>query len=277
MLTTPKGLGDGAIAQYVFLNKNAKDSEPFSSIFFGWGCAVMFGVYLAEGISGAHMNPAVTIAFAVVKKFEWRKVPKYIFAQMFGGFFGGLLVFVQYFDRLVISGELVLEDHYRGIFATYPHPDTSVGGRVVDQLVTPFLLLLIVSCLVDQKNKSAPPPGVTPILVGCSVLSIGLSFGINTGIPLNPARDLAPRVMTAILGYDHVFSAFDYYCWIPVICPIVGATLGAGTYVLLIEQPNSKLTFYDLNNGDSLCIKTEEKADTKNEAVVEEMVNMLPA
>ncbi|XP_063685405.1 probable glycerol uptake facilitator protein isoform X1 [Bolinopsis microptera] len=227
-------LGDGSVAQYKMLNKSAV--EPFLSINIGYACAVTFGCYIAAGVSGAHMNPAVTIALAVVKKFKWNKVPKYITAQMLGGFFGALLVFITYVDRLLKSGDVVEEESFRGIFATYPHPDTTTGGQLLDQVVGTFLLMLIV-CSLGDNNNSAPPKGVTPILVGGAVLSIGLSFGTSCGYAINPARDFAPRLATALLGYDHVFSADNYYFWIPIIGPIIGAILGAVTYLVFIEQP----------------------------------------
>ncbi|KAL5267896.1 hypothetical protein ACHWQZ_G004819 [Mnemiopsis leidyi] len=260
-------LGNGSVAQYKFLNKGTSAGgppEPFLSINFGYACAVMFGAYLAAGVSGAHMNPAVSIALAVIKKFKWSKVPKYIVAQMLGGFFGALLVFIVYIDRLMESGSLLDEESYSGIFSTYPNGDTSTGGQLLDQVVGTFLLMLIVCALID-KNNSAPPPGVTPILVGGAVLSIGLSFGTNCGYAINPARDFPPRLATAILGYDEVFVRGDYYFWIPIVGPIIGAVLGAVTYTIFIEETSTKLLCFGSDKAEPTDIVTSNGASDHEE------------
>ena len=229
--------GVGVVAQTV-LSRNANGS--FLAINLGWGLAVMLGVYASAGVSGAHLNPAVTVALALRRGFPWRKVAPYVLAQGLGAFAGAAVVFLTYreaFDAFdggtrQVGGAMGTA----GIFATYPQPFLSIAGGFVDQVVGTALLMIGVLAVTDQKN-TAPPGWLSPILVGGIVVAIGVAFGFNAGYAINPARDLGPRLFTAVAGWGPgVFSAANGWWWVPVGAPIVGALVGAIVYDVLVVR-----------------------------------------
>jgi len=229
--------GVGVVAQTV-LSKSASGS--YLAINIGWGLAVMIGVYASAGVSGAHLNPAVTIALAVTRGFSWSKVGPYIGAQLAGAFVAAAVVFLTYHEafnaydlgvRQVAGGQATA-----GIFATYPQPFLSVFGGFVDQVVGTALLMAGIMAVTDQRN-SAPPGWMTPVLVAGIVIAIGVSFGFNAGYAINPARDLGPRLFTAMAGWGgQVFTAGGGWWWVPVVAPCVGAVAGAYAYDLLVAR-----------------------------------------
>jgi MIP family channel proteins len=229
--------GVGVVAQTV-LSRGASGS--YLGINLGWGLAVALGVYAAAGISGAHINPAVTLALAVRRGFPWSKVAPYVVAQMLGAFAGAAVVFLTYreafaaFDGGVrqIAGPVGTA----GIFATYPQPYLSLVGGFVDQVVGTALLMIGVLAVTDQKN-TAPPGWLSPLLVGGVVVAIGVAFGFNAGYAINPARDLGPRLFTAIAGWGGgVFSAGGGWWWVPVAGPLIGGVAGTVVYDALIVR-----------------------------------------
>jgi MIP family channel proteins len=227
--------GVGVVAQTV-LSRGANGS--FLAINIGWGFAVVLGVYAAGGVSGAHLNPAVTLALAVMRGFSWAKVPVYILAQMAGAFAAAALVYLTYseaftaFDGGVrqISGP----QGTAGIFATYPQPFLSILGGFIDQVVGTALLMASIVAVTDPRNN--PTPGwFTPVIVGMVVIAIGVSFGFNAGYAINPARDLGPRLFTAVAGWGTgVFSAAGGWWWVPVVAPCIGAIAGVIAYDLFV-------------------------------------------
>ncbi len=229
--------GIGVVAQTV-LSKGANGS--FLAINLGWGLAVMLGIYASGGVSGAHLNPAVTLALALTRGFPWAKVPAFIVAQMAGAFAAAAIVYLTYleafgaFDGGVrqVAGELGTA----GIFATYPQPFLSTMGGFVDQVVGTALLMAAILAVTDQRNN-ATPSWLTPIIVGGIVVAVGVSFGFNAGYAINPARDLGPRLFTFVAGWGSgVFAAAQQWWWVPVVAPCVGAVLGALTYDLLVSR-----------------------------------------
>ena len=188
------------------------------------------GIYASAGVSGAHLNPAVTLAFAAFRGFPWRKVPAYVLAQTAGAFAGAAVTFVTYreaFDHFDGGVRQVAGDKATaGIFATYPQPFLSaVPGGFVDQVVGTALLLLVIFALGDRRN--AGPASGGPVLVGALVVLIGMTFGFNAGYAINPARDLGPRVFTAIAGWgSEVFRAGGGWWWVPLVAPCLGGLLG---------------------------------------------------
>jgi MIP family channel proteins len=221
-------LGGGANGQYLSVN-------------LGWGLAVTMGIYVSAGISGAHLNPAVTLALAVRRGFSWAKVGPYIAAQFAGAFLASALVFITYREALdrfdggvrQIGGALGTA----GIWATYPQPFLSAfPGGIIDQVVGTALLVGVIFALSDARNF-APPERLTPVLVGLLVMLIGATFGYNAGYAINPARDLAPRLFTAIAGWGSgVFTAGNGWWWVPVVGPCIGGVLGAYVYDLVITR-----------------------------------------
>ena len=229
--------GVGVVAQTV-LSGNANGSVL--SINIAWGIAVMLGIYTAGGVSGAHLNPAVTIALAVHRQFPWSKVLPYSIAQVAGAFAGAALVYVTYREAFGAfdSGVRAVQGATgtAGIFATYPQPYLSIAGGFVDQVIGTMLLMAGVMAVTDQKNV-APPAWLTGPLVGVLVVGIGMAFGFNAGYAINPARDLGPRLFTFVAGWGgDVFTAGNGWWWVPIVAPIIGAILGAFLYDLFVNK-----------------------------------------
>jgi MIP family channel proteins len=229
--------GVGVVAQTV-LSKSANGS--YLAINIGWGLGVMLGIYVAGGVSGAHLNPAVTIALAVHRQFPWSKVVPYSVAQIAGAFAASAVVFATYREALsAFDGGLRMVEGATataGIFATYPQPFLSIAGGFVDQVVGTMLLMACVLAVTDQKNVG-PPAWLTGPLVGLLVVAIGVAFGFNAGYAINPARDFGPRLFTFVAGWGSaVFTAGGGWWWVPIVAPIVGAILGAWAYDALINK-----------------------------------------
>jgi MIP family channel proteins len=229
--------GVGVVAQVVLGGGN---TGQYLSINLAWGLAVTMGIYVAGGVSGAHLNPAVTLAVAVWRGFPWQKVGPYIVAQVAGAFVASAVVFLTYheafahFDNGVrqVSGPLGTA----GIFATYPQAWLSTFGGFVDQVVGTALLVGIVFAIGDKRNL-APAPSVAPIVVGLLVLVIGTAYGLNAGYAINPARDFGPRLFTAVAGWGSgVFTASNGWWWVPIVAPCIGGILGGFTYDALISR-----------------------------------------
>lgn len=223
--------GVGVVAQTV-LSKDANGS--YLAINLGWGLAVTMGVYAAAGVSGAHLNPAVTLALAVHRGFPWAKVAPFALAQIAGAFAAAALVFLTYREAFTAfdGGARQVEGALgtAGIFATYPQAFLSIAGGFVDQVVGTALLLAGVLALTDQRN-AAPPAWLIPPLVGALVVAIGVAFGFNAGYAINPARDLGPRLFTFVGGWGSgVFAAGNGWWWVPVVAPCVGGILGGWLY-----------------------------------------------
>lgn len=229
--------GVGVVAQTVL---SRGENGSYLAINLGWGLGVMLGVYAAGGVSGAHLNPAVTLALAVRRGFPWGHVGPYVAAQIVGAFFGALVVYLTYREALMafdqgvrqIAGPLGTA----GIFATYPAPYLSTFGGFIDQVVGTALLIAGVFFLTDERN-TPPPQGLTPVLVGMLVMAIGMAFGVNAGYAINPARDFGPRLFTALAGWGPgVFTAADGWWWVPIVAPCVGGLLGGYFYDVCVRD-----------------------------------------
>jgi glycerol uptake facilitator protein len=208
-------------------------------IAWGWGLAVTFAVYVAGGISGAHLNPAVTFGAAIRRQIPWSRVPRYWAAQVLGCFFGAALVFLVYnnainhYDQVhhIVKGTAASVGTY-STFATFPAPYFhSVLGPLIDQIVGTFFLVLFVWAVTDEFNT---PVGanLAPVVVGFIVLAVGISFGANAGYAINPARDFGPRVFALIAGWGKVAFPGDYgnindFFWIPIVGPLIGGALAS--------------------------------------------------
>lgn len=236
--------GVGVVAQTV-LSRNTAGSPL--GIHLGWGLAVTMACYVAGGVSGAHLNPAVTLALAVHRRFPWARVGPYVAAQTAGAFVASAVVYLVYREALAafddgmrhVTGELATA----GIWATYPQPFLSTfPGGFVDQVAGTALLVGVIFAISDPRN-SPPPSGVTPIVVGLLVVLIGATFGFNSGYAINPARDLGPRLFTAAAGWGgEVFTAGDHWWWVPVVAPCVGGVLGGWVYDACIRTSSSTTT-----------------------------------
>jgi MIP family channel proteins len=230
--------GVAVVAQVVL---SGRMSGEYLSINIGWGLAVTMGIYVAGGVTGAHLNPAVTLALAAHRGFPWSKVLPYIVAQVAGAFVASAVVFATYNEALSdFDGgvrQITGEQGTAGIWSTYPQPYLSnVPGGLVDQIVGTALLVLVIFALTDTRNM-APESKMGGLLIGALVLLIGMTFGHNCGYAINPARDFGPRLFTAVAGWGmEVFRANDYWWWIPIVGPMIGGVLGGLAYDQLIGR-----------------------------------------
>ena len=263
--------GDGVVAMAVAaLNQSGRAATP-KTIFlaggdwliigFGWFFAVTLAVYVAGGVSGAHINPAVTVALAVRRGFPWPKVPGYIVAQVLGAFMGAVIVYFVY--KAAIDSYESVTGAVRGqpnslatysIFSTFPAPYFhDVWGPLIDQIVGTALLVGVILAITDDLGTPVRA-NLAPLIVGLLVGGIGLSFGANAGYAINPARDFGPRLFADIAGYGKLalpgdFGNINTYFWIPIIGPFVGGLLGAfiydfcihNTYIALGNKPSPTL------------------------------------
>src|SRR5918994_1496547 len=217
-------LGDGVVAG-VLLRHSKAENSGWIVITFGWAMAVAVAVYCVGRISGAHINPAVTIGFAVSGQFPLADVIPYIIAQFLGAFVGAVIVWLAY---LAHWGETEDAGLKLGVFCTAP-AIYNTPANVITEIVGTFVLVFGVLGIFG--NELAP--GLAPLLVGLLVLGIGLSLGGPTGYAINPARDLGPRIAHAVLPIAGKGGNDWGYSWIPVVAPIIGGILGAATYVYL--------------------------------------------
>nr|XP_033775470.1 aquaporin-9 [Geotrypetes seraphini] len=233
--------GCGCVAQAV-LSRGAAGN--IVSISAGFAMAVTMAVYVAGGVSGGHVNPAVSFAMCLMGKLPWRKLPFYILAQLLGAIAGSAVVFGVYHDALMeyTGGELTTSgpNATAHIFATYPSQFLSTMNGFADQVIGTALLVIAIFAIFDSKNIGAPR-GLEPIAVGLLVMLLSFSMGLNSGCAVNPARDLGPRLFTAAAGWGlDVFIAGNSWWWIPVVAPMVGGAVGAFVYMICIEVHHSK-------------------------------------
>ncbi|QIA27494.1 aquaporin family protein [Thermaerobacter sp. PB12/4term] len=213
-------LGDGVVAN-VLLNRSKGQNSGWIVITTGWALAVTVAVYVVGHVSGAHINPAVTIGLAAIGQFDWAQVPSYIIAQMIGAFLGAVLVYVTYLPHWGITDDPELK---LAVFSTGPAVRNPAANLVTEIIGTAALVLGVLGIGHPANNLAG---GLSPLLVGFLVWSIGLSLGGPTGYAINPARDLGPRIAHAVLPIPGKGSSDWGYAWIPVVGPIIGGVLGA--------------------------------------------------
>jgi glycerol uptake facilitator protein len=229
--------GNGVVAMVVLFGTGSPGeivNGGYTNITLGWGLAVTMGVYVAGKISGAHLNPAVTITLAVFRGFSWMKVLPYIVAQVAGAFLAAALVYWNYLPAFhKVDPQL---EHTAGIFTTFPaFPALPMAG-LLDQTIGTALLLLLIFAITDELNQ---PPGanLAPLLIGLVVVAIGISFGGMHGYAINPARDFGPRLFTVVAGFkNNGLTDGTGAFWVPIAGPILGGLIGAGVYDLGIRR-----------------------------------------
>ena len=230
-------LGNGVVANVV-LNQSKGQKSGWIVITAGWGMAVALAVYTVGRISGAHINPAVTVALASIDAFEWAKVPGYIAAQMLGAFVGSVLVYLAYFAHWAVTED---EKSKLACHCTAPAIRKNGPAFMTEVIGTAMLIFGVLAlgkvALGAQDGQEAWTLAVGtwfgPLLVGLLVFAIGLSLGGPTGYAINPARDLGPRLAHFLLPIPGKGDSDWSYAWIPVVAPLLGGILGAKLFIML--------------------------------------------
>ena len=220
-------LGDGVVANVV-LKKTNGSGAGWIAITAGWGLAVFVAVFVVAAFSGAHINPAVTVGLALAGSFAWAMVPQYLAAQFLGGAIGALLVWYQYRDHFEATED---SDAKLGTFCTAPAIRNDVRNLLCEAIAT-FVLVFAILFMVEPEVGLGPLDALPVALV---VLVIGLCLGGTTGYAINPARDLSPRIMHALLPIGGKRDSDWSYAWIPVAGPILGGLCAGGLYLLLMQ------------------------------------------
>jgi glycerol uptake facilitator protein len=217
-------LGDGVVASVV-LKKTKSESAGWLTIVLGWGLAVTIAIYAVGNISGAHLNPAVTLAMAFNGSFPPDQVFGYIVAQFAGAFMGSILVWLHYLPHWRETPDADLK---RAVFCTAPAIRNTISNLVSEIIATALLVLAILFVGANEFTQ-----GLNPLVIGLLIVSIGLSLGGTTGFAINPARDLGPRMAHFILPIHGKGNSDWSYAWIPVAGPIIGGLFGAWIYNLI--------------------------------------------
>jgi glycerol uptake facilitator protein len=225
-------LGDGVVAN-VLLERSKGQGSGWIVITTGWGLAVTVAIYSVGRISGAHLNPAVTIGLASIGAFPWAQVPGYLAAQLAGAFLGAATVWLVYLPHWAVTPD---PDAKLGVFSTGPAIRKPAANFAAEVIGTVLLVFGVLAIAANAQSLHKPgdidlsvvfSAGLQPLLVGFLVWSIGLSLGGPTGYAINPARDLGPRLAHALLPIPGKGGSDWPYSWIPVAAPIVGGVLGA--------------------------------------------------
>lgn len=215
------GLSDGANGTWLSVN-------------ICWGIAVMLGVHCSEGISGAHLNPAVTLANVVYRGMPAWKLPGYVVAQTVACLLGAACIYALDFNRL----NSVDPDRTttRSNFSTYPSDLITNTTAFYSEFLATAMLVLGVFAITDSRNRPAGPYGA-PFAFAFLIMAIGMALGYNTGYAINPARDFGPRLFTSLAGWgSEVFTLRDYYFWIPIVAPLLGGVVGGGAYIVCVQH-----------------------------------------
>jgi glycerol uptake facilitator protein len=242
--------GLGVVAHFVLRNAvgdpapgNANTFGDFTTVNFAWGFGVVMGVYVAGGVSGAHINPAVTVSLALRRGFPWAKVGPYIVAQVLGAFVAALLIrwnFYEWFNQVDPGKTFATQ----GVYSTSPGPGMSILGGLRSEIIGTAVLVMLVLAITDARN-TAPGANLAPWIIGIAVVAIGMSLGALSGYAINPARDFGPRLASWVTGWSTAMKApnGDFYFWVPIVGPLLGGAIGAYVYdffvgnFLPIEEP----------------------------------------
>jgi glycerol uptake facilitator protein len=223
--------GIGVVAMVVLFPSSTSGEiihGGYTNITLGWGLAVTMGIYIAGVISGAHLNPAVTLAMAVFRGFPWRKVVPYSLAQTSGAFAAAALVYQNYSPAFRRVDPQLLST--AAVFTTFPAFPEMLQAGFLDQVIGTGLLLLLIFAITDEFN-SPPGPALAPLMIGLVVVAIGMSFGGMHGYAINPARDFGPRLFTVLAGFhNNGITDGVRVWWVPVVAPLLGGLIGAAVY-----------------------------------------------
>lgn len=223
--------GDGVVAMVVLFGHGTPleiVNGGFTNITLAWGIGVTLAIYVSGRISGAHLNPAVTLAVAAFRGFPWKKVAPYMLAQVAGAFAGAAIVYQEYKPQFDLVDPL--RNHTAGVFTTFPAFPNIPAAGLFDQILGTALLLIVILAVNDDRNI-APTGNLAPVMVGLGVVAIGMAFGSLYGYAINPARDFGPRLLTVLAGFtkNGLTDGTNAY-WIPIVGPLAGGLLGALVY-----------------------------------------------
>ena len=259
--------GDGVVATFALFTKLGGVSTPFANewivIILGWGLAVMLGIYVTGAISGAHLNPAVTLSLAATGRHPWNKVLPYWLAQVLGAFVAAAILYFVYQGAIVnATGAKNVADAVGGVFYTSPKAFVGTFGAFGDEFIGTALLVGLILAIVDGRNQPVQA-NLNPLIIGFLIVAIGASFGLNTGYAINPARDFGPRLWMAIVSGGESFAVNNYYFWLPIVAPLVGGVVGAFIYDFTVGKVI----------GAKMLMKSG-TAETKGEAVREPSIDV---
>jgi glycerol uptake facilitator protein len=196
----------------------------------------MLGIYVTGAISGAHLNPAVTLGLAASKRFPWSKVLPYWAAEVAGAFVAAAILYYVYQGAIVnATGANNVADAVGGVFYTSPKPFVGLFGAFCDEFVGTALLVGLILAIVDGRNQPVQA-NLNPLIIGFIVVAIGASFGLNTGYAINPARDFGPRLWMALVSGGESFAVNNFYFWVPIVAPLAGGVVGAFIYDFTIGK-----------------------------------------
>ncbi|XP_031708750.1 aquaporin-10a [Anarrhichthys ocellatus] len=220
--------------------KTSRDTKgQFLSVNMAFSVGVMSAMYLTKGITGAHLNPAVTLSFCVLGQVPWGRLVPYSLCQVLGAYLASSLVYLVYYDAIMeFSGGVLTvygPNETASIFATYPSEYMTLGRSFLDQVVGTGMLMLCILGLNEKRNTPAPSK-LIPAIVAAIVLGISMSMSANCGGAINPARDLGPRLFTLTAGWGtEVFTCYNYWFWVPLVAPLIGGVIGTFMYLIFIH------------------------------------------
>jgi glycerol uptake facilitator protein len=229
--------GNGVVAMVVLFGHGLPGeivNGGYTNITLAWGLAVTMGVYVAGKISGAHINPAVTLAVAIFRGFPWKKVIPYWIVQTAGAFVAAAIVYWNYRPQFHLADPGL--DHTAGVFTTFPAFPMELSAGLLDQTIGTALLLFMILAITDERNQ---PPGANliPVLIGAIVVAIGMGFGGLHGFAINPARDFGPRLFTVVAGFkNNGLTDGTPVFWVPIVGPLLGGIIGAAVYDLGVRR-----------------------------------------
>ncbi|CAA7268800.1 unnamed protein product [Cyclocybe aegerita] len=235
-------IGAGSDCQVVLSSNSRVAASPkgeYLSLNFGWAIGLALAVWVSAGISGGHVNPAVTLALATQRGFPWKKVPVYIFSQIMGGLVGAALVYAQYIHAIDIfeGGRDQRTQLTAGLFATYALDYmTAVSCFFAEFLGTAILAFMIMAA--TDKNNAAPPLYLLPLVIFLTLLGLGVGLGMQTAFAFNPARDFGPRLFLSMAGYGKAVYTYrsQYWLWCPILAPFLGAQVAVAFYDLFLYK-----------------------------------------
>ncbi|KAF8964775.1 aquaporin-like protein [Flammula alnicola] len=235
--------GAGSDCQVVLSTDPNVVSSPkgeFISTNYGWAIGLAMGIWVSAGISGGHVNPAITLALATWRGFPWKKVPVYIFAQVMGGVVGAGLVYAQYIHAIDIfeGGRHIRTQATASLFSSFALDYLTAVSCFFSEFLGTAVLAFMIMAATD-KNNAAPPLALLPLVIFLTLLGLGAALGMQTAFAFNPARDFGPRLFLTMAGYGKELYTFrnQYWIWCMIMAPILGAQCAVGLYDIFLYDP----------------------------------------